>query len=166
MDEIYMKNPLLKLLVWAILILQLGACQKEPSGMLTEEDIAEIEQIQKDYTEGWIENDPDKILDLYTDSAIIIPSGLTPSTGKEAISSFWFPDDNSTTIVHSYDLEILDVEGSGNIAHTYEHGKLSFTYINDSLRIDRDSESYAITTFRKNSTGKWKITKRIWSDIR
>ncbi|KAA3635600.1 MAG: nuclear transport factor 2 family protein [Bacteroidetes bacterium] len=154
-----------------LFLLTISACTKSPSQnkegfTLSPEDIEQIKEISKDYTAGWLENDSEKVLGLYADSATIIPSGLMPLQGKKAITDFWFPNDSSKTIIHYYDLEILDISGTSNMAYTYENGKLSFTYEKGDFKMDREAESYAITIYKKNTSGEWKITKRIWTDMK
>jgi len=156
---------------WFLVFPILIACGEKSSqtienSSLSASDIEQIREINKNYTEGWIENDSAKVLGLYTNSAIIIPSGLLPLNGKKAITEFWFPNDSSTTVIHYYDLEILDINGSSNFAYTYEYGKLSFTYEKDDFKLDREAESHAITIFKKVKSGEWKIVKRIWTDLK
>jgi len=155
---------------YLLLFLLLTSCgEKSPQVIeklnLSVEDIEQIIEINRHYTQGWLENDSKKVLGLYTDSATIIPSGLLPIQGKKAITDFWFPNDGSTTVIHYYDLEILDIIGTGNLAYSYEHGKLSFTYEKDEFRLDRTAESYAVSIYAKAESGEWKITKRIWTDM-
>ena len=156
--------------VWYLLILILTGCGEKSSQeiedfKLSAEDIEQIRDINRNYTQGWLENDSKKVLGLYTDSSTIIPSGLLPIEGKKAITDFWFPNDGSTTVIHYYDLEILDITGTGNLAYSYEHGKLSFTYEKDEFRLDRTAESFAVSIYAKAESGEWKITKRIWTDM-
>jgi ketosteroid isomerase-like protein len=153
-----------------LVFLLLTSCGEKSSQVienlnLSAEDIEQIKEINRNYTQGWLENDSKKVLELYTDSATIIPSGLFPIQGKKAITDFWFPNDSSTTVIHYYDLEILDISGTTNLAYTFENGKLSFTYEKDDFRLDREAESYAITIYKKNESGEWKIKKRIWTDM-
>jgi ketosteroid isomerase-like protein len=156
--------------IWYLLVLVLVGCGERSSQFnedlnLSAEDIEQIREINRRYTQGWLEGDSSKVLGLYTNSATIIPSGLLPILGKKAITDFWFPNDNSTTVIHYYDLEILDIIGTGNLAYSYEHGKWSLTYEKDEFRLDRKAESYAVTIYVKAESGEWKITKRIWTDM-
>lgn len=155
---------------YLFMFLAYSGCSEKPlqvikNSNLSAEDIRQIKEINRDYTKGWLENDAEKVLGLYTDSATIIPSGLLPIQGKKAITEFWFPNDGSTTVIHYYDLEILDISGFNNLAYTYEHGKSSFTYEKDDFRLDRKAESRAITIYKKVESGEWKVTKRIWTDM-
>lgn len=134
--------------------------------VLSDEDIEQIRRICRDYSEGWEDNDSARVLGLYADSSVINPSGLLPIQGLDSIRNFWFPNDGSITTIHSYDLEILDIGGAGDFAYTYERGNLSFTYVKGDFRMDRETESYAITIYQKMESGDWKITNRIWSDLK
>lgn len=153
------------------LIFVLFTCCGERSSQLNEdlnlsaEDIEQIKEINKNYTQGWLEGDSSKVLGLYADSATIIPSGLLPIQGKTSITDFWFPNDSSKTVIHYYELEILEIGGSTNLAYTYENGKLSFSYEKDDFRLDREAESYAITIYNRIESGEWKVTKRLWTDM-
>ena len=156
---------------WYLMFPILIACdqkssQKTEGSSLSPNDIEQIRQINRNYTQGWIENDSARVLGLYVDSATIIPSGLTPINGRKAITDFWFPNDSSSTVIHYYDLEILDINGTSNFAYTYEYGKLSFTYEKDDFRLEREAESHAITIYNKIKSGEWKIVKRIWTDLK
>jgi ketosteroid isomerase-like protein len=153
-----------------LLFFALTGCHKKSSQtidnpIISNEDKEKIKNICKDYTNGWLENDYKKVLGLYADSATIIPSGLGPIQGIQAITDFWFPNDSSITVIHYYDLEILDISGTTNQAYSYEHGKLSFTYEKDDFKLDREAESYAITIYEKGESGEWKIVKRMWTDM-
>lgn len=164
------KSSLFYKLNCGLMIMVLMACAEKPSATskessLSAKDIEQIKQINRNYTQGWLENDSAKVLGLYADSATIIPSGLLPIRGKKAISDFWFPNDGSKTVIHHYDLKILDINGMGNFAYSYENGDLSFSYEKEDFRLDREAKSHAITIYKKAEFGKWKIIKRIWTDI-
>jgi ketosteroid isomerase-like protein len=150
---------------YLITILTFSGCAEKQLSNLSNDDIEQIKKINSDYTNGWLDNDAEKVLGLYSESATIIPSGLSPIQGKEAIKEFWFPNDGSTTVIHYYNLEILDISGTNDLAYTYEHGNLSFTYEKEDFRLDRKAESHAITIYKKNESGEWKVRKRIWTDL-
>ena len=169
-DRIKMKDFANTKFVWYLLILISISCSEKSFNIdegsnLSVKDIEQIRMINRNYTQGWLDGDSLKVLGLFTESATIIPSGLLPLEGKQAIADFWFPNDGSTTVIHYYDLEILEISGTTNLAYSYENGKLSFTYKKDDFRLDREAESYAITIYKKSELGEWEIIKRIWTDM-
>jgi len=149
------------------LLYLLAGCTSSPStGTLSDDDLNAVRSVIRSYADEWKAWDSSGVLDLFTEDAVISPSGLQPREGKQALRTFWFPNDSSVTEIHAYDIEILDAGGSGSIAYTREMGSLSFTYTNNDLRIDRDSKAYATTLYRKSSDGSWKIFSRMWTDMR
>ncbi|MBT8383442.1 MAG: hypothetical protein KJO59_13985, partial [Ignavibacteria bacterium] len=86
--------------LYLITIFTFSGCAEKQLSNLSNDDIEQIKKINSDYTNGWLENDAEKVLGLYSDSATIIPSGLSPIQGKKAIKEFWFPNDGSTTVIH------------------------------------------------------------------
>ena len=93
--------------VWLLVFLVLIACGEKSSQLIEDPslsagDIDQIREISRNYTQGWIENDSEKVLRQYTDSATIIPSGLSPLDGINAITDFWFPNDSSKTAITDY----------------------------------------------------------------
>ncbi len=158
----------LKLSIGLLILILFFSCgsQKSQDLTLSLEDQQQIRQISKSYTSGWLESDTSKVINLFADSATIIPSGLLPQKGKEAIYDFWWPNDGSKTRVFKYMIDILEIGGNANMAYSYENGHLGFEYENGDFQLQRDSESYAMTIYQKNASGDWKIIKRIWSDIK
>lgn len=147
-------------------ILLFISCTNQGANKLSIQDLEQIQRINYEYVEGWLENDSSKILNLYLDSATISPSGLQPKHGKKEIIDFWFPDDSSSTVIHFYDLKTLAIYGADDLAYTYEKGHLSFTYQKDDFVLNRESNSYATTIYRKTESGEWKVQHRMWTDIK
>lgn len=141
----------------------IASCSSDRS--FTKVDDAAIEKIRRDYVNGWLANDSETVLGLFESDAIIIPSGLDPIQGIEAIENYWFPKDSSETTIHSYSIELLDLKGTDSMAYTLEKGILNFTYTNGDFTMTRESISHATTTYRKNDQGKWKITSRMWTSL-
>ncbi len=155
---------------WGLIIMLLffSACyQGEPkvNNKISETEISQIKQIIKDYEKGWLTNDSALILGLFSDKAMLIPSGMQPITGKNVISKWWWPNDSSKTTINKYKIDLLEVEGMNDLAYTFEHGSLSWSYEKKGLKFSKNQESHEVTIFRKNELGKWEIIKRIWTDL-
>lgn len=145
------------------LIVASASCSSDRA--FTEIDNDSIEKIRRDYVNGWLANDSETVLGLFENKAVIIPSGFEPIKGIEAIENYWFPNDSSETIIHSYSMELLDLNGTDSMAYTLEKGILNFTYSKGDFIMTKESTSHATTTYRKNEEGTWKITSRMWTSL-
>ena len=47
-----------------------------------------ISAMMSDYREGWLANDSAKVLGLFADTAVLIPSGMRPVQGKKEMILF------------------------------------------------------------------------------
>ncbi|WP_425391906.1 YybH family protein [Ekhidna sp.] len=131
----------------------------------SDRDRAAVEQIRKDYVSGWLQNDQKKILTLFNENATIVPSGLFPMKGIEQITKYWFPDNGSTTTIHSYAVELINLKGTDSMAYSLEKGTLNFTYTFNDFTMTKESTSHATTIYQKNKDGKWEITSRMWTSL-
>ena len=149
------------------ILLLMNGCSAPPNDeLLSDEELSVVHSVIRSYSEKWIEMDSTGVLDLFTNDAVISPSGLRPREGKQQLREFWFPNDGSVTEISSYEIEVLDAGGSGGLAYTREKGSLSFTYTLHDLVIDRSSTAYATTLYRRSTDGSWKIFSRMWTDTR
>jgi ketosteroid isomerase-like protein len=130
---------------------------------LTEDDKAVITGMIKQYNEAWLKDDSATIMNLFADTATLIPNGMEPIHGKKDITGFWWPNDSSKTTIDNYKINVLEVNGSGNWAYTFEEGKLEWSYEKGTDKFSRKQKSYEVTIFNKSSN-VWKITRRIWTD--
>ncbi|MEP1033387.1 nuclear transport factor 2 family protein [Ekhidna sp.] len=131
----------------------------------TQSDTQEINRIRRDYVNGWLANDRETVLGLFTADATIIPSGQYPLTGQEEIEKYWFPNDNSETTIHSYAVELIELQGTDSMAYTIEKGVLNFTYTNGDFTMTKESTSHATSVYRKSKEGSWKIVSRMWTSL-
>ena len=149
-----------------MLLLVIGCTSRSTDTLLSDEELSAVRSVIQSYADAWKEMDSTGVLDLFTEDAVITPSGLQPRQGKQALREFWFPNDSSITEISSYEIEVLDAGGSGEVAFTREKGSLSFTYTLHDLMIERSSTAYATTLYRKSTNGSWKIFSRMWTDTR
>lgn len=128
-------------------------------------DANAIDLIRRDYVNGWLAGDSETVMGLFTEHATITPSGLAPLKGKSAIELYWFPKDSSETIIHSYAVQLIDLQGSDSIAYSLEKGVLNFTYTKGDFTMTKESTSHASTIYKKNKEGNWKIISRMWTSL-
>lgn len=133
---------------------------------LPDEELQRVRDVIKQYAAAWEAEDSAAVLALFTEDAVISPSGLAPREGKQAMREFWFPDDSSTVQVHAYSIDVLQSGGSSDLAFSTEHATLSFTYTRNDMSVTRNARSYATTLYRKDEAGDWRIFHRMWTDVR
>lgn len=125
-----------------------------------------INEIRKSYVNGWLAGDKETVLALFSNDATIIPDGMEPINGLEAIENYWFPNDSSSTIIHSYEVELIDVDGTDSMAYSLEKGVLNFTYTKEDFTMTKESTSHATTVYIKDKSGSWKIISRMWTQLK
>ncbi|WP_424963991.1 YybH family protein [Ekhidna sp.] len=148
-----------------ILLIVLISCNQSTQSGFSEEDQKTIEQMSKTYVNGWLTNDKATVLNLFHSDASIIPSGMAPIQGKDAIEAYWFPTDSSTTTIHSYEVELLKLQGADSMAYSLEKGVLEFTYEKGDFSMSKTSISHATTVYKKKINGEWKILSRMWTQL-
>ena len=152
---------------WALALLgllQLAALLPASAAEISADDKKQIAQVMTDYREGWLADDKTKVLGLLTDDMTIIPSGQAPISGKKLVTEFWFPaSDASKTSIDHYEIDLLEIGGSGELGYTLENGRLTWSYEKDGRKVTTSQESSEITLFRKVGRA-WKMTRRIWTD--
>lgn len=111
------------------------------------------------YAEAWLTNEPETVMRTLADSAVIIPSGMLPITGDEAIRAFWWPPDEPPTEVTGYAVRQEEVGGSGGLGFVRGTFSLNFTY--DSAEFE--TEGSYLSLLRRGDRG-WRISHRMWND--
>lgn len=125
-----------------------------------------IRSIQKKYTEAWLQGNEDEVVGLFETSASISPNGNTAIKGIEAIRAFWFPKDSSVTKINDFKNEIVSVTIDGATAFTSQKTFLSWTYSKRDVQISKDQWGYAMTVYRRQADGEWKIWRQLWTDVK
>ncbi|WP_353778652.1 DUF4440 domain-containing protein [Winogradskyella sp. 3972H.M.0a.05] len=147
-----------------ILCLCVG-CNKEQSKESIDKEEQAIIQVHKDYVDGWLQMDEDKILNLLEEDARIQPSGLSPVEGKSEIQKFWFPKDSSVTTVHDFQTEIISLKVLDTLAISTHNSILDWTYQKDTIRFGMLQKGINTTIYKKQSDDSWKIWRSMWTDF-
>lgn len=145
------------------LVLTFASCTSEK--VFTDSDEQAINEIRRNYINGWLANDSETVLGLFSEDASITPSGLSPIKGIPEIELYWFPNDSSITTIHSYEIELLELVGSDSMAYSLERGVLNFSYEKGDFSMSKESTSHASTVYKKNQDGNWKIVSRMWTSL-
>lgn len=149
----------------ATIVLALTACAPAAASF-TAEDEAAVRALEEAYRAGWLANDSAAVMSTLAPGAVLMPAGMEPLVGGSAIRAYWWPDDGSETTIESYEIEIAEVEGSGDLAYLRGRGSLAFTYRDPGGEVSRlTSEAVHLSVARRGPDGEWRIVRRAWSRI-
>jgi uncharacterized protein (TIGR02246 family) len=118
------------------------------------------------YRDAWLSNAPEKVMATLTPDAVLLPSGMEPIAGAAAIRAFWWPADGPATTITAMEQTIAEITGEGDLAIVRGHGSLTFTMRQDGREATRTQRSTFLNVVRRQADGSWKITHRMWSDLK
>ncbi len=134
---------------------------------LTAADRAAVRALEESYRTAWLANDSAAVMATLVSDAVLMPAGVEPLVGDSAIRAYWWPDDGSRTTITRYDIDLDEVDGSGDLAYVRGRGLLEFTYVGPGGEAsDLASEAAHLSIARRGEDGRWRIIRRAWSRLR
>ena len=137
-----------------------------PVGQLAPRDESRIRTVNEAYAAGWRANDPDEVRATFWPDAVLIPQGSAPIRGMDAINRFWWPADGPATTVTAFTVTADEVGGSGAIAFARGSFRLDFSYEENGKKVERTNRGNYLNLFSRDSKGTWRISHRMWADVR
>ncbi len=122
-------------------------------------------QVHRDYVQGWLQMDKEKILGLLQEDARLQPSGMKPVDGISEIQEFWFPNDSSVTTVNKFETEIISMKIIDTLAVSTHSSILDWNYQKDTISFGMLQKGINTTIYRKQSDDSWKIWRSMWTDF-
>jgi len=123
-----------------------------------------IREVWEHYRTAWLRGDRTAVLALFEDEARITPDGLLPIASKAGIQNYWFPQDNSETHLHAFDLEVLSVHVEQDMAFSSQKTFLDWTYLKAGKTMASSQEGLATAILRRQKDGSWKIWRLQWTN--
>jgi uncharacterized protein (TIGR02246 family) len=123
----------------------------------SEADLTAIHQVFEQHREFSFAGDNDADALLYSEDAVRLPPNGPPIEGREAILASMAQFDS----VLKFDLEMIEVEGSGDLAYVWNDYKLSVISRGSSEPVS--SSGKAILILRRGSDGQWLFHRVIWN---
>jgi ketosteroid isomerase-like protein len=118
------------------------------------------------YRDAWLSNLPERVMATLTADAILMPSGMEPISGAAAIRAFWWPAGGPAATITVMEQTIDEVTGEADLAIVRGRGSLTFTMSQDGRESTRSQRSTFVNVIRRQADGSWKITLRMWSDLK
>ena len=111
-----------------------------------------INNVMECYAKAYRDNDPDRMAELYTDGAMLLPPGHELVRGRDSVRAFW-----SRGMEPGFRMAPMSVEVSG--ATAYVVGRY---YVPPDDQDDAETGKYIIA-LRHDRDGVWRITADIWN---
>lgn len=156
------KPPRLFLPFAVALVVLLSAA---PAPGLTADDRAKIESVLRAYRAGWLANDAEAVLRLFTEDTVLMPHhGVKPVVGKAAARAFWFPSSGPPTTVTLLEQGIDEINGVSELAYVRGHSKVEWTTGTGAEAKRSGNAGTNLTLLRRQPDGSWKIAVQMWDD--
>ena len=151
--------------MWTFIIF-FSACTKlNTTTTLTEKDKKIITLIPNAYTKGFLEENRNAIIGLFSEDAVLIPHhGVSPVIGLEAIKEHFWPVDSPPFRVDRFELTQAETDGAGNLAYTRGTSELEFSMQIDGVWNTYSNAGNFLMIFRKKPDNNWYISRYIWND--
>lgn len=135
------------------------------SGKLSAADVAKVRAVSEAYAAAWLSNDPQAVLKLFSDDAVLIPQGSRPVVGIEAVKNFWWPAGGGHTTIKSFDVTTDEVGGEGDVAYVRGSYQFSFSYEDKGKTTELTNTGNYMMIMRRGPDGSWRISHRMWGDL-
>ena len=155
---------------WRFLLSGLGVLSACSGGMqsshpLSAVDVKAIRALDSGYVASWLADDTAGVLATLAPDAVLMPAGLGPFIGIDAIRQFWWPEDGSRTRVIAYSARIEELNGRRGLAYVRGSGTFTFTYQKDTLSTTQTNHYMSLTVVAPDAKGAWRIIQRMWGPL-
>ena len=141
-------------IVWVIAVLA-GSAEWAAAQSLAEDSTA-IAAASRDFSQAYVDGDPDRIRALYTEDAVLLPPGQE-IRGLDRIAQYFAPGPNRVNIAHR--MESSELRLSGDVA--IDIGSWHNTWrIGDAA--ERTASDRYLVVWRRGGDGRWRIEYDMW----
>ena len=142
------------------------SCKSNDSSTLGIGENVAVTEMYKEYIDAWELKDSAKIVNMFTDDAMLMPNNICPIVGKESIIKFWYPNNGSTMTIHDFSSDkLLSTTIYDTIATTTHNSTMDWTYVKDSFNVNRVQKTITTTVFKLQKDKNWKIWRQMWCDF-
>jgi uncharacterized protein (TIGR02246 family) len=142
-----------------------GTVGTAASRTLTDRDRAAIRALDTAFVQAWLRDDTAAVLRLFHSDAILLPPGAEAVQGLSAIRAYWWPTDGSHTRIQSFTREILEIEGTPELAYFRGTAALGWVYQKRGKQTTQSSRSSDLVLVTPDSSGHWRILRQMWNQL-
>jgi uncharacterized protein (TIGR02246 family) len=145
----------------------LGACSifRSSGGSVSAADLAAVQELNATYPSAWLEGDPDRIIALFADDAVLMPHhGDAMVERLEAIRRHFWPPGAPPTYVSEFSMTPDEITASGKLAYTRGRFSLTMWWNDVDGRVTYSNAGNYLMVVSKEEDGDWRISRYMWSD--
>ena len=132
---------------------------------LSEEDIAKIKRVHRQYEEAWLRGDSNAVLALFADDCVLLPPHADkPRIGHDGLKEFWFPPGAPPTQITKLVVTLQSIGGDGQIAYVWGTDDVAWTTVQDGKAVTASHQGIFLDVLQKQANGEWKLSHRMWDD--
>ena len=140
-------------------------CQQVPTGNVapTAEEISKTRghdfsnAVTSASASGWAPVEVDRLVNLYTEDAILFPPKGEPIRGHDAIRAFWTRTPDRQLLEHTIETERADISGDLLV----EHGRFSIVSRSGQNPPERGTARF-ISSWKRGPDGTWRKSLDSW----
>lgn len=145
------------------LLLVLAPPVAPAGGKLSAADVRAIRANLESYRLAWLKNDREGVLATFAADAVIMPHhGGAPSSGIDAIRTYWFSPGPATTIT-AFEFTVDEVYGIDEIAFVRGRSAVRWT-VEQASGSQRWSNAGTFINVMVKRDGAWKTRAQMWDD--
>ncbi len=143
-------------LVLAVVVSQAAFAQTSKGGLSR----AQADKMSATFISAFEKGDVATVGSLYADDALMFPPDSDIVKGRSAIEAFWKATKDAGA--KSIELEILDLQSSGNLAIETGTGAIHMQPANQAESIEK---AKYVVVWKRQKDGSWKIIRDIWNGM-
>ncbi len=130
---------------------------------LTDAQRAAVLSVDSSFVRAWLRDDTTAVLAAFSPDAVLLPPGGSPVRGREAIRDYWWPHDGSHTRIVTFTRDVLEVDGSADLAYVRADATLGWDTVKDGKEATQSSRSQDLILYRRGADGRWRVIRQMWS---
>ncbi len=149
-----------------LLLLGVAGCRPagtRPSRTLTDRDRAAIRALDTAFVQAWLRDDTAAVLRFFHPNAILLPPGAEPVEGLAAIRAYWWPTDGSHTRIKSFTREIVEIDGTPELAYFRGTAALGWVYQKGGKESTQSGRSTDLVLVTPDASKQWRILRQMWN---
>lgn len=136
----------------------LGVAARTP--VITPGDAEAISEAAQAFSAAYVRGDPEAMVEIYTEDAVIFPEKRVAISGRDAIRRYWTIPANRAIAQHEIMPDKVVIQGD----MAYDHGRFRISGTTDGVPWGPNWGKYVVV-WKKGADGKWRMQLDMWNSL-